>query len=129
MIYLSATQSEAVVVTLRDSLEIYDYYTWKIRNSMTNVETIFTQDNSSGSPYYQSFTLSVSQPIGLTSGTFFVPPGQYQYYIYGSQTPHNLDVTGLEELETGILNIIGNETPIVSNQNIGTVSAYTKLSY
>ena len=129
MLYLSATQSQALIVTLRDSLTIYENYTWKIRNSMTNEETIFTQDNSSSSPYYQSFTLSVSSPQGLTSGVVNIKPSQYQYFIYGSETPYNLDIDGLEILETGILNVVGDETPINSNTNIGSIKGYGKLSY
>jgi len=129
MLYLSATQSQALIVTLRDSLTIYENYTWKIRNSMTNEETIFTQDNSSSSPYYQSFTLSVSSPQGLTSGVVNIQPGQYQYFIYGSPTPYNLDVDDLEMLETGILNVVGSETPIKSNVNIGSIKGYSKISY
>lgn len=129
MLYLSATQSQALIVTLRDGLTIYENYTWKIRNSMTNEETIFTQDNSSSSPYYQSFTLSVSSPQGLTSGVVDIEPGQYQYFIYGSETPYNLDVDDLEMLETGILNVVGSETPINSNVNIGSIKGYSKISY
>jgi hypothetical protein len=96
---------------------------------MTNEETIFTQDDSSQSPYYQSFTLSVSSPQGLTSGVVDIEPGQYQYFIYGSLSPYNLNVDGLEILETGILNVVGNDTPITSNTNIGSISGYGKLSY
>lgn len=129
MLYLSSTQSQALIVTLRDGLTIYPNYTWKIRNSMTNEETIFTQDDSSASPYYQSFTLSVSSPQGLTSGVIDVEAGQYQYFIYGSTTPYNLNIDGLEVLETGILNIVANDAPIDSNTNIGTINAYGKLSY
>lgn len=129
MLYLSATQSQSLIVTLRDGLTIYENYTWKIRNSMTNEETIFTQDNSSSSPYYQSFTLSVSSPQGLTFGVVNIEPGQYQYFIYGSETPHNLDVDGLEMLETGILNVVGDEATIKSNTNIGSIKGYGKISY
>jgi hypothetical protein len=38
-------------------------------------------------------------------------------------------VDGLEILETGILNVVGNDTPITSNTNIGSISGYGKLSY
>lgn len=131
MLYLSATQSQALNVTLRDVYTIYTYYTWKIRNSMTNEETIFTQDNSSSSPYYQTFTLSVSSPQGLTSGVVDVDPGQYQYFIYGSLSPYNLDVTGLEEIETGILNILGPITELTEYEGNATysISAYTRNEY
>ncbi len=129
MLYLSATQSQVLNVTLRDIQNIYTYFTWKIRNSMTNEETIFTQDNSSSSPYYQSFTVSVSSPQGLTSGVVDVEPGQYQYFVYGSTSPYNLDVSGLEEIETGILNILQNELPIPSNNNIGQIVSYGKTDY
>lgn len=128
MLYLSATQSQALIVTLRDIQTIYTYFTWKIRNSMTNEETIFTQDNSSSSPYYQTFTLSVSSPQGLTSGVVDVDPGQYQYFVYGSDTPYNLNITDDSILiETGILNILGTQSELTQYSNIGQITAYTRV--
>lgn len=132
MLYISSTMSTTVNVTLYEKTSnlVDPHYTWRIVNSGTNQETVFTAFNYSGSPYYQSFTLSVSSTPGLTNGTFNVQPGQYVYQIYETQTPDVLILVGDEPLiETGILNIVGPESSLVQydGESPNYIVAYGKI--
>ena len=131
MLYISLTQSTVVNVTLyeKSSNITNPNYTWKIINSGTNQETIFTQDNSSSSPYYQSFTLSISNPPGLTSGIINVSGGQYVYQIYETSAPYTLVLTGDELLvETGILNISMTQSTLTQYDGApGYITAYQNI--
>lgn len=132
MLYISVTQSTVVDVTLYEkSSNIVDpNYTWKLTNSQTNKVTLFTQENSSSSPYYQSFTVSVSGVPGLTAGTIDVQAGQYVYEIYETEEPYTLVLSGDEPLvETGILNVIGDESTLkqYNGETPGYIKAYGRV--
>jgi hypothetical protein len=129
MIYLSITQSNNVIVTLYDSCnnKYNPYFAWKVINQDTLVETIFTADDNSYTPWnYNSFTIS---PAGLTAGILDLKQGQYKYEVYEMSNPYILDLNlAVKQVETGILNIIGTSSTTstyVGNQNL--IPTYNNL--
>lgn len=119
MLYLNnqATPQEVIVNLYALSSNITNpYFTWKIVNKDTEAETVFYQDDHSDSPYnYNAFTLSVATYSGLTAGIIDVPMGQYEYFIYETNTQYDLIITTSSNLvKTGILQVTGTSSEIVS---------------
>lgn len=122
MLYLYNGPTEVTLSNLYATCNniLNPYFTWRVVNRDTEVETIFYQDDSSNAPYYyNSFTLSVATYSGLTAGIVNLDGGQYDFYIYESDTPYNLVVTTESNLlKNGILNVV----PIYSTQSTFTQS-------
>lgn len=118
MLYLNNQTPQEVIVNLYalSSNITNPYFTWKIVNKDTEEETIFYQDDHSNSPYdYNSFTLSVATYSGLTAGVIDVPMGQYEYFIYETNTQYDLIITTASNLvKTGILQVTGTSSEIAS---------------
>lgn len=109
MLYLSTTQSKSVVATLREKSTLLNpYYTWRILNRDSQVETIFAPENYSYSPYYDAFTISVGTPSTSTGSNVYIDvvQGQYDYMVYQTPTEYSLSMTD-SVVETGILQILG----------------------
>ena len=130
MLYLNPTGDTRVVVTLYENSSnlVNPYYTWKLVNKDTLAEKIFTQLDSSPSPYYFNyFTISIATPEGLTAGTIDIKPGQYQYYVYEMQNPYDLNLSNAIGLvENGILNVTATfSTPnVYTASNTNTIPTY-----
>jgi hypothetical protein len=110
MLYLTTNESKILTVTLNDNpYHIWNFSTWKITSLDTNIDTVFTAPNLSGSPYYASFSFSAisGATMGITAGVIPVDRGQYRYFIYGSDTPDNLIIDEDKLIENGILSIRG----------------------
>lgn len=115
MIYLQQNTGNIVNVTLWENStnQVNPYFTWKIVNKQSLNETIFyTEDFSQAPWYYNSFTVSVYNPIpvgfGATSGYINIEPGEYTYNVYQMNNPYDLDINNsIKEVETGILVLVG----------------------
>lgn len=118
--YLDFGGNEVIVTLYENSTNIVNpYYTWKLENKDTLVNTVFYQDDHSSYPwYYNSFTLSVATYSGLTAGVLDLDYGQYNYFIYEMANPYDLDLNNsLGLVENGILYI---------NATYSTVSTFTQ---
>ena len=115
MLYLSPTQSNELVVTLYENCnnKVNPYFIWQLENKETNNITTFYQDDHSGTPYYfNCFTVSFSETVGLTSGVINVSSGEYNYTVYETDTPYQLDTTGLNVAEIGLLIVASTHSQI-----------------
>lgn len=123
MLYLGYTGSTSVTVTLYEkcSNQLNPYFTWRINDKDSNVETIFTADDYSSSPYYyNTFTISVASPEGLTSGIIDINAGQYSYEIYEMSNPYDLDLNNaIGIVEKGLITI---------NATYSQIQSYTSSS-
>jgi hypothetical protein len=111
--------------------QVNNYYTWKISNRNTYDEYIFSPDNNSLSPYYDSFTLSIGTQTSLTSSVILdCPIGEYHYSIYEMSSQYNLDINmSLGVIEVGLLIIEGTSSEIISftESNDDTVKVFNEL--
>ena len=118
MIYLSTTQSQSVVLTLKEKANnlINPYYTFVFSNRDTLTQTIVSPDNFSLSPYYDAFTFSIGTAVSLTSSvTMNLTAGEYHYSVYEMATAYDLNIQNSVGLvETGLLMITGTSTPFIS---------------
>lgn len=129
MLYLSYTGSTAVTVTLYDKCVnvVNPYFTWKLIDKDSNDEYIFTADDFSYAPYYwNSFTISIATPVGLTSGIIDIPASQYKYEIYEMANQYDLNLdNAIGLVENGLLTINGTYTPIQTyTASISTTDVY-----
>lgn len=134
MLYLNnqPTPQEVIVNLYALSSNITNpYFTWKIVNKDTETETIFYQDDHSISPYdYNAFTLSVATYSGLTAGVIDVPMGQYEFFIYETNTQYDLIITTSSNLvKTGILQVTGtsSEIPSFTQSMVNTIPTFSGL--
>jgi hypothetical protein len=110
MLILSTTQSNKVVVTLREkSTLITPYYTWQIVNQNSFDTTIFSPENFTTSPYYDAFTISIGTPSSLTSSvTLDLVPGEYHYKVYEMNTQYDLNIqNAVDYVEIGLFIVDG----------------------
>ena len=132
MIYLSTTQSNTSYFTLYENCSnVYNpYFTFKLINCNTNAETIFYQDDTSLFPYnYNTFTISIGNPEGLTAGILNITKGQYNYFVYEMANKYDLNINNAINLvETGILNVIGTQSSIQTYTGSNTyIATYNNI--
>ena len=118
MLYLSYTGSTAVTVTLYDKcVNVFNpFFTWRLIDKDSNDEYVFTADDFSYAPYYwNSFTISIATPVGLTSGIIDIPASQYKYEIYEMADQYDLNLdNAIGLVENGLLTVNGTYSPIQS---------------
>lgn len=114
MIYLSTTQSSAIIATLKEKSPnlLTSYYTWILTNRDGFLSYTFSCDDWSSelSNYYDAFTVSVGTAQSLTGSTATInaPAGQYDYTVYQTTSRYDIGLTSsLGIVETGILQIEG----------------------
>ena len=107
MLRIQNNSTDVFIVTLRDktSNQVNPYYTWKVINKQTLDETVFYTDNFTTSPYYDSFTISISNTqSGLTAGILNIGHGQFTYEVYEMTNQYDLNLANaIQMVETGIL--------------------------
>jgi hypothetical protein len=66
MIYLNLNETKPVVATLRERTQMFNpYFIWKLTDTDTNQEYIFSQDDTSVAPWvYNQFTFSFVDSLG-----------------------------------------------------------------
>lgn len=117
MLNINWTGTSSVILTLYENCinQIDPNFTWQIIRDGSLDNIIFTTDDISSNPnIYNKFRIIVStMSVDLLNGIIPAKPGQYDYYIYEMQQPHDLNLNdNIGVVETGILNII--ESPITS---------------
>jgi hypothetical protein len=143
MIYLSATQSEKVIIqnnrSVLSGVSVGDessYYTFKIESCDSFKEYVFSPVNGSESPYYDSFTLSVGSPSVATGSVVLnIEAGQYNYEVYKMPTQYNLNIASASYVVSrGIFQVIGTSSvytspvPISFTQSdADTIKVFTEL--
>jgi hypothetical protein len=134
MIVLSTTQSNKVVVTLREkSTLITPYYTWEVQNQNSLDTYVFSPDNFSLSPYYDAFTISIGTPSSLTSSvTLNLVPGEYHYTVYESANQWDLVITPTSSVvELGLLFVLAtfslNDIVSFTESNDDTIRVFNEL--
>lgn len=108
MIYLNTGDNEVVLnLYARSNNVLNPYFIFKITNRDTFLETIFTADDYSISPYdFNSFTMSVGTVFGPTAGQILDIPGQYDLDVYETNTQYDLIISTVSNLvKNAILNI------------------------
>ena len=115
MIYLSTTTPTKVTLLSnkdRTAGSSYadlstNYYTFQIVSCDTFDEYVFSPDNFSEGPYYDSFTVSVGMTISMTGSVMInADAGQYNFTVYKMPTEYNLNVASASYVtEKGILQI------------------------
>jgi hypothetical protein len=70
---------------------------------------VFYQEDSSPIPYYwNSFTISIATPVGLTAGIINANSGEWTYNVYQMAKPYDLHLNNsLGLVETGICIVNG----------------------
>jgi hypothetical protein len=117
-----------------------NYYTFQIVSCDTFDEYIFSPDNFSSGPYYDSFTVSVGTTVSMTGSAVMInaDSGQYNFTVYKMPTEYNLNIASASYVtERGILQITDvngfnwfapNTPPIVFTQSDSdTIKAFTEL--
>jgi hypothetical protein len=143
MIYLSATQSEKVIIqnnrSVLSGVSVGDessYYTFKIESCDSFKEYVFSPSNGSESAYYDSFTLSVGSPSVATGSVVLnIEAGQYNYEVYKMPTEYNLNIASASYVVSkGIFQVIGTSSvytspvPISFTQSdADTIKVFTEL--
>jgi hypothetical protein len=143
MIYLSATQSQKVIIqnnrSVLSGVSVGDessYYTFKIESCDSFKEYVFSPVNGSLSAYYDSFTLSVGSPSVATGSVVLnIEAGQYNYEVYKMPTEYNLNIASASYVVSkGIFQVIGTSSVYTSPDPISftqsdadTIKVFTEL--
>ena len=106
MIHLTKTETNTIVLTLTEKqLLTNPNYLFVFTNRSSNSVVSFVKLNATDlSSYKDRFN-----EFSITTNTYFknALEGQYTYEIYEQASTSNLDITGLNKLETGIMWLSG----------------------
>jgi hypothetical protein len=102
MIQLTKGQTQYIYLTLTEKQTLATpNYLFVFKNRSTNLEVkfvlLYAADVSSYKDRYNKFSLNVNKYFSSK------PRGQYIYSVYQQSSTSNTDVTGLTELESGIM--------------------------
>lgn len=124
MLYLNINETNILTTTLYENSVISGtaapLYIWQLINADDNNEFIFSNDDISPNYWYYNqfqFTSIPGATYGATQGIVGGYPGSYTYIVYQATQSYTLDITGLNQVETGIFNIVG------TNSNTPTFTA------
>lgn len=121
MIHLTKAQTNTIVLTLTEKqLLTNPNYLFVFTNRSSNCDIKFIKLNASDTSLYKDRYNEFS----IVTNTYFKNQleGQYTYEIYEQASSTNLDITGLNKLETGIMWLSG--TTMTYNQYT-TTDTYT----
>ena len=106
MIYLSTTTpTKVTLLSNKDRTAgssavdlALNYYTFEIISCDTFDKYVFSPDNWSDSPYYDSFTVSVgTSSISMTGSVMInADAGQYNFTVYKMPTKYNLTIASVD---------------------------------
>lgn len=107
MIRINATESNEMIFTLREKavgLTAGPFYTFVITNKDSYQGWTFSPENNSTSPYYDSFSFSISATESLTySVSLDLPVGEYEYKVYETLNKWDLSLSNvLGVVEVGL---------------------------
>jgi hypothetical protein len=121
MIHLVKTETNTIVLTLTEKqLLALPNYLFVFTNRSSNQEVKFVKLYASDTSLYKDRYNEFS----IVTNTYFKNEleGQYTYEVYEQVSSTNLDITGLNKLETGIMWLSG--TTLTYNQYT-TTDTYT----
>lgn len=121
MIQLTKGQTQNIILTLTEKQTLTSpNYLFVFENRSTNTDVKFVKlNNSDISQYkerYNEFSIVVNSYFNTSLN------GQYTYTVYEQASPSNLDPTGLNLLETGIMELEGTT---ISFTEYETTSTFT----
>jgi hypothetical protein len=125
MIVLSPTSSNKVIVTLKEfSFLTQSYYTFELVNQNSYDGFIFSPDNNSLSPYYDSFTVSIGTAVSLTGSVVLnLESGEYHYSVHEMATQYDLDLNNsVGVVEVGLL-------MVASTYSLNDIKSFTESNY
>lgn len=113
MINIEQNSANTVVVTLTEK-GTATYYLFEFKSDTTEgVVYAIAQDASSYPARYNKFILTevgTGTPTPTNAEIKLANEGQWRYYIYANSSSSNVDPTGLEMLEQGIVKVEGTVT-------------------
>lgn len=121
MIYLTKGETNNIVLTLTEKqLLTSPNYLFVFTNRSSNCEITFIKLNATDTSLYKDRFNEFS----IVTNTYFKNEleGQYTYEVYEQASTTNLDITGLNKLETGIMWLTGTT---VSYNQYTTTDTYT----
>jgi hypothetical protein len=147
MIYLSTTTpTKVTLLSNKDRTAgssavdlALNYYTFEIISCDTFDKYVFSPDNWSDSPYYDSFTVSVgTSSISMTGSVMInADAGQYNFTVYKMPTKYNLTIASASYItENGILQITDvngfnwfapSQPTAFTQSDSNTITAFTEL--
>lgn len=147
MIYLSTTTpTKVTLLSNKDRTAgssavdlALNYYTFEIISCDTFDKYVFSPDNWSDSPYYDSFTVSIgTSSISMTGSVMInADAGQYNFTVYKMPTIYNLTIASASYItENGILQITDvngfnwfapSEPTAFTQSDSSTITAFTEL--
>ena len=121
MIQLTKGQTQNIILTLTEKQTLTSpNYLFVFENRSTNTDVKFVKlNNTDISQYkerYNEFSIVVNSYFNTSLN------GQYTYTVYEQASPSNLDPTGLNLLETGIMELTGTT---ISFTEYETTSTFT----
>lgn len=121
MIQLTKGQTQNIILTLTEKQTLTSpNYLFVFENRSTNTDVKFVKlNNTDISQYkerYNEFSIVVNSYFNTSLN------GQYTYTVYEQSSPSNLDPTGLNLLETGIMELEGTT---ISFTEYETTSTFT----
>lgn len=121
MIQLTKGQTQNIILTLTEKQTLTSpNYLFVFENRSTNTDVKFVKlNNADISQYkerYNQFSIVVNSYFNTSLN------GQYTYTVYEQASPSNLDPTGLNLLETGIMELEGTT---ISFTEYETTSTFT----
>jgi hypothetical protein len=121
MIQLTKGQTQNIILTLTEKQTLTSpNYLFVFENRSTNTDVKFVKlNNTDISQYkerYNEFSIVVNSYFNTSLN------GQYTYTVYEQASPSNLDPTGLNLLETGIMELEGTT---ISFTEYETTSTFT----
>ena len=128
MLIIQNKGTTQVVVTLSDMAQnkINPYFTWEIVRKGSNDEIIFYADDTSTSPYWNRFNITVATASsGLTAGVIPIIEGEWIYNIYEMRNRYDLNIArSIGIVETGLM-VVGltYSTPSVVTTQVIPVSS------
>lgn len=109
MIYLTKGQVDVIILTLKEKqLFTNSNYLFRFIHRSLNTEVKFVilnnEDTSAYKNRFNQFTLITNTYFNTSES------GEWEYYIYEQSSTTNLDPTGLNLLETGIMRLSDSTT-------------------
>lgn len=124
MINIEQDSANTVVVTLTEK-GTASYYLFQFKSDTTEgVVYAIAQDSSTYPNRYNKFTLTevgTGTPNPVNAEIKLGNEGQWRYYIYANSSSTNVDPTGLEMLEQGIVKVEGT-TPTTTTYSGGNAT-------
>jgi len=121
MIHLTKGETNTIVMTLTEKQLLSNpNYLFVFINRSSNCEVKFIKLNATDTSLYKNRY----NVFSIVTNTYFKNEleGQYTYEVYEQASTTNLDITGLNKLETGIMWLLG--TTMTYNQYT-TTDTYT----